>query len=177
MNIPEAHALAFEMLQQHGLTDVRLRWNRHRGRAGTASVFHGQRTITLSARAVKNWSDRQVVELILHEIAHHLVGIEHQHDKKWAAKLEELGAPALKFCPTYSTPSLVALASEDGRNPWMAFLGAVVGLLALWAFLPPVAAILTGFVVTWSLLSLAQAVWPPLPRKRRLEIEHAILHP
>lgn len=50
------------------------------------------RTITLSKHYVIANSDELVLDTILHEIAHALVGVGHGHNHVWKAKCREIGA-------------------------------------------------------------------------------------
>ncbi|WP_367880385.1 SprT-like domain-containing protein [Schaalia sp. 19OD2882] len=61
-----------------------------RRRAG--ACHHGDRRITLSAPLTRLYDEPTVREVVLHEVAHALVGPMHVHDALWRAKARQVGA-------------------------------------------------------------------------------------
>lgn len=96
MQLEKAKALAEGLMLEYGIApEWRFRFDR-------SKVRHGQaRAVTLRGRAVKEitiskWitelsSEDKVKDTVLHEIAHVLVGLEHDHDEVWEAKANSMG--------------------------------------------------------------------------------------
>ena len=78
------------LMRLHGLVGWKLEIAETPGFYGLCEK--SKKKISLSDDFVKHCKPPQLVELMLHEIAHALVGIRHGHDKTWKAKCEELGA-------------------------------------------------------------------------------------
>ena len=87
----DAQQMARELMNQHGLSEWSFRFDRARRRAG--SCVHSRKEITLSGPLTALYDAPTVRGVILHEIAHALVGAAHKHDAVWQAKARELGAP------------------------------------------------------------------------------------
>lgn len=92
MNKLQAHRLLREMMDNHGLLEVRAEMN---PRLTTVfgryrySMLYG-RKIELSTKLVEINDEQRVRLTILHEIAHALTE-GHGHDRVWQAKLLEIG--------------------------------------------------------------------------------------
>lgn len=99
-SIRETAELAASLLEKHGLTDWHFNWDNARTRGGQCS--HTYRRITMSRHLVPMWTDEQVYDTIIHEIAHALVGPGQGHGRVWAAKMRELGAKPSR-CHTNET--------------------------------------------------------------------------
>lgn len=80
--------LLMEAAELHGWA---FRFDSARRRAG--SCTHGTRTITLSGPLTDLYDQATVRGVILHEIAHALVGPSHHHDAVWKRAARMLGAP------------------------------------------------------------------------------------
>ena len=91
-----ADALAKELLVRYGLHDWVIVWNNRKQTAGLC--WSQRKTIELSRSYVELNSEADVRDTILHEIAHALVGSEHQHDSVWMAKAIEIGARPARYC-------------------------------------------------------------------------------
>ena len=86
----EAKRLALELLAKHGLHDWGFGFNRRK--RGMGLCRFDDRFIELSIYFVDRNSREEIVDTILHEIAHALVGVGHGHDAVWKAKCVEVGA-------------------------------------------------------------------------------------
>ncbi|PID97903.1 MAG: sprT domain-containing protein [Actinobacteria bacterium] len=100
-----ARDLAIQLMAEHGLDTWSFTFDRARRRAG--ACLHSRCNISLSAPLVRLYEDEVVRGIILHEIAHALVGAEHHHDAVWKAQARKLGAPISVHLPQ-SLPQLDA---------------------------------------------------------------------
>ncbi|MDC4232449.1 SprT-like domain-containing protein [Actinomyces sp. B33] len=91
MNRERAKRQARALMDAARLTDWAFRFDRAKRRAG--SCTHATRTITLSGPLVDVYDEETVRGVILHEIAHALVGPDHHHDAVWRRAARGLGAP------------------------------------------------------------------------------------
>ncbi|MSS84430.1 DUF45 domain-containing protein [Actinomycetaceae bacterium WB03_NA08] len=82
---------ARELLDKHGLDDWTVQLDHARRRAGRCSSH--ERTISLSKVLLSQYPATGVDHVILHEIAHALVGPGHGHDATWKAMARRLGTP------------------------------------------------------------------------------------
>lgn len=89
MEMARALATGRRLLREHGLDDWTIVADRAKTRAGVCRF--AQRQIGLSAPITTLHGDDEVLDTILHEIAHALVGPQHGHDKVWRAKAREIG--------------------------------------------------------------------------------------
>lgn len=89
MKLADAQALARALMDDHGLTEWNFRFDRAKRRAG--SCTYATRTITLSRALTQLYDEADVRGVILHEIAHALVGPSHRHDAVWKAQARALG--------------------------------------------------------------------------------------
>lgn len=89
MNLIEAEELATSLIAQH-VPSWTFRWDRALTTFGTADSAN--RTITLSKPHTAAAGEASVLDTILHEIAHAIVGPAHNHDRVWQRKARELGA-------------------------------------------------------------------------------------
>jgi hypothetical protein len=109
MQLQDAEILARRLMAEHGLTDWEFGFDTARRRAGRCSHYTKTKSgyikmergwicptnykgkISLSAPFVILNIEGVVIETILHEIAHALVGKGHHHDKAWREKAISLG--------------------------------------------------------------------------------------
>ena len=89
MDLERAYKLASEKLTEHGLHDWNVMYDDARSRFGCC-MYH-KRLVTLSRALVEINDEGQVMDTILHEIAHALVGPGHGHDRVWKDKAIEIG--------------------------------------------------------------------------------------
>ena len=81
MRRQEARDLARSLMDASGLFDWRFRFDHARRRAGACT--HATRTISLSGPLTDLYDADTVRAVVLHEIAHALVGPAHGHDAAW----------------------------------------------------------------------------------------------
>lgn len=94
----EARLLARRLMDASGLDAWRFRFDRARRRAGACS--HATRTISLSGPLTDLYDPDTIRGVILHEIAHALVGPSHGHDATWRRTALSLGAPGSPRLPS-----------------------------------------------------------------------------
>jgi predicted SprT family Zn-dependent metalloprotease len=82
--------LALGLMSRHGLLDWTFAFNRRKRAMGLCR--YGEKRIELSIHLVDRNGPHEVLDTILHEIAHALVGPRHGHDAVWRAKCREVGA-------------------------------------------------------------------------------------
>jgi hypothetical protein len=109
MDLMTAERTARSLMEEHGLTNVDFAWNRGKKMMGLTRF---RRTplgaipfeISLSKHFVPIVTDEEVLDTILHEIAHALAGLEAGHGYRWKAKARELGAKPLACQPASARP-------------------------------------------------------------------------
>jgi predicted SprT family Zn-dependent metalloprotease len=86
----EANAL----LRQHGLyaQGWRFIWDNAKTRGGQCK--HRERTISMSKYLVPLWSEDQVTQTLIHEVAHAVVGPGNGHGRVWQAQMRAMGVRA-----------------------------------------------------------------------------------
>lgn len=104
----DASRLARRLLVEHGLTDWTFGFNRRKRALGLCR--YTERRVELSIYLVDLNSDEEVLDTLLHEIAHALCGPKAGHGPKWRAKCRELGAKPERLCSDAAMP----------RGPWRA---------------------------------------------------------
>jgi predicted SprT family Zn-dependent metalloprotease len=104
MEIAEAHDLAQRLIDFHGLTSRgwTFRFNRNKRRLGVCK--QDDRRIELSEHYVHRNTREHVIDTILHEIAHALVGTQHGHDDIWKAMCLRIGASPASCSTTAVMP-------------------------------------------------------------------------
>ena len=108
MKREEARVLARSLMDAGGLADWRFRFDHAKRRAGACT--HATRTISLSGPLTDLYDADTIRGVILHEIAHALVGPSHGHDAAWKRAARALGAPDSARLPS-------SLPSPDA--PWV----------------------------------------------------------
>lgn len=89
MELRKAETMTLDLLKFHGLDDWHFVWMRARGTLGRCNYW--RKTIYLSGPVTFTNTEVQVLNTILHEIAHALTGPNHGHDFVWKAKAIEIG--------------------------------------------------------------------------------------
>lgn len=81
-----------ELLRSHGLNDWKTCFDWSLRRAGCCNVV--RKTIFLSYHMLvaDDISENNILNIILHEIAHALVGVEHGHNEIWKQKAIDIGS-------------------------------------------------------------------------------------
>lgn len=92
MNLNQAELMARQLMKQH---DVTAPWHFHWSRGGetgfTGQTDYNNHRLRLSRYKVERRTEDQIRNTILHEIAHILVGPNHNHDKTWMDQARALG--------------------------------------------------------------------------------------
>ena len=107
-SLAEAEALANELIERHkaasGLAkDWRFGFDLAPSRAGACK--YGERRIDLSVSFCLCASRAEIIDTILHEIAHAIVGKAHNHDAVWAAKARAIGCTGERTHAIRHTPA------------------------------------------------------------------------
>lgn len=105
MDTRTAEKVARELMDLHGLTDWKFRWDNSKQRAGVCK--YGPKIIGLSKPLVELWAEGPVRDTILHEIAHALVGPGAGHGFIWRQKCLEIGGDGrARYHTTEETPAV-----------------------------------------------------------------------
>lgn len=91
MNFTDINTLAIALMRQHGLIDQGWHFEFDRAKSRLGACHHGKKKITLSSIISPGQSRARIVNTILHEIAHALVGHKAAHGPMWKAKALEIG--------------------------------------------------------------------------------------
>jgi predicted SprT family Zn-dependent metalloprotease len=98
VDLEAARTLALGLMAEHeALADWRFAFSRH-ARRTLGVCRHRQKVIVLSAAFVTLNTDDVVRDIVLHELAHALVGAGHGHDAVWKAKAVAVGANPERVC-------------------------------------------------------------------------------
>lgn len=95
MEVTRALATGRRLLREHGLHDWTIVADRAKLRAGVCR--YSRRQIGISAPLTALHDEAEVLDTILHEIAHALVGPHHGHDAVWQAKAREIGSSGRQY--------------------------------------------------------------------------------
>src|SRR4051812_50225210 len=94
MELEAASRLGRELLDEHGLADWRVVFDRAKRRAGVCRP--GTRETGLSGPLTALHPESEVRDTLLHEIAHALVGPRHGHDEVWRATAGRIRCSGLR---------------------------------------------------------------------------------
>jgi predicted SprT family Zn-dependent metalloprotease len=86
----EVRQIAVGLLALHGLHEWSFAFNWRKRSMGLCSFGH--RRIEISVHFVKRNAQAEILDTLLHEIAHALVGPDRGHDATWKSKCVEIGA-------------------------------------------------------------------------------------
>jgi predicted SprT family Zn-dependent metalloprotease len=107
MDLKKAQTMMLDMMKYHNLTDWGFKFDKAVSRLGMCS--HRRRQLFLSTHATSVNSPEIVLNTILHEIAHALVGSNHGHDDAWRTLAISIGCDgercseiAVKAQPKYT---------------------------------------------------------------------------
>ena len=103
MELNDARRLGHTLLEEHGLHDWDLVFDRAKRRAGICREGHKQ--IGLSAPLTELHPESEVRDTVLHEIAHALVGVRHGHDHVWRATALRIGSSGRR-CSSEDAPRI-----------------------------------------------------------------------
>lgn len=104
LTLEQAEQLATSLMQRHGVTadGWRFQWSRGRRRLGEARIRHTRdrrtgktqevKAIRLSRHLVAMNPEPVVRDVILHEIAHAIAGLDQGHNAAWKAACKKVGA-------------------------------------------------------------------------------------
>ncbi len=95
MEVTRALSTGRRLLREHGLDDWTIVADRAKLRAGVCR--YSRRQIGISAPLTTLHDEAEVLDTILHEIAHALVGPHHGHDAVWRAKAREIGSSGRQY--------------------------------------------------------------------------------
>ena len=93
-SLQEVEQFAMFLCIKYGIPDTKIEWsNRYYRVIAQSKLKNRQKIITLSTKWFQpNLSEIEFIEdSILHEIAHHLAGLEHGHGLAWKLKCTEIG--------------------------------------------------------------------------------------
>lgn len=93
MTISKARQLALQLMSKHGLLDKGWTFEFNNTKRAAGQCLSGRRNIIfLSKYFLPVLTDEKIKDVILHEIAHALVGNYNGHNHVWRAKCREIGA-------------------------------------------------------------------------------------
>lgn len=121
MNIVQIHTLAHNLMAQHGLIAKGWRFEFDNARKRGGQCRHTHQAISLSRYLAPSWSEDEVRNTLLHEIAHALVGPGQGHGAVWQAKARSIGCTGARTHSNATVPGrYVALCDhcniEVGRR-------------------------------------------------------------
>jgi predicted SprT family Zn-dependent metalloprotease len=90
MNLLEAKSKAIELMTKHGLFEKGWSFKFNNRKNSVGVCYTGKKIIYLSRLLIEYAEEKEVIDTILHEIAHALTP-GHNHDKVWKQKAIEIG--------------------------------------------------------------------------------------
>jgi predicted SprT family Zn-dependent metalloprotease len=100
MELEHARELAFKLMSDFGLYYWKFKFDNAKIRFGLCDEF--TKTISLSKELVLINDEEAVEQVILHEIAHALVGTIHKHNNIFQQKAREIGCEFIsRYCSEY----------------------------------------------------------------------------
>ena len=91
MKLLEAEKVAKEKMAEHGLIETGWSFGFDRAKRRFGVTKFKTKQITLSTSLTELNSEKEVIDTILHEIAHALVGPRHGHNRVWQYKAVSIG--------------------------------------------------------------------------------------
>jgi predicted SprT family Zn-dependent metalloprotease len=98
VDLDDVRVLAVGLMAQHGLRGWRLVFDDAKTRAGVCRS--DSKEIGLSRVLMGLYSEAEVADTVLHEIAHALVGARHGHDKVWRSAARRIGCSGTRCVPS-----------------------------------------------------------------------------
>ncbi len=103
---------ATALMEANGLHEWQFQFDHSTRRAGCCN--YRDKTISISFHLAHNGADFEILDTILHEIAHALVGKEHNHDAVWKAKARAIGCSGNRtHRMEFSTPKWKVRCEND----------------------------------------------------------------
>jgi predicted SprT family Zn-dependent metalloprotease len=96
MKLTEAQELAVSLMDKHSLLDKGWYFEYDNAKRRFGCCYYYQRKITLSSVLCELNKEKDVRDVILHEIAHALVGPGHGHSDIWRSKAIEIGCSGFR---------------------------------------------------------------------------------
>jgi predicted SprT family Zn-dependent metalloprotease len=106
VNVSEVKAFARAQLDEYGYTDWSVEIDRAKRRAG--QTRYSDKTITISRYHIESNSDEEVMDTVLHEVAHVLAPSGSHHGPEWQATARAVGA----------RPERVARTGMNAPHKW-----------------------------------------------------------
>lgn len=95
--------LAVRLLSKHQLKDWSFKFDHSTRRAGCCN--YRDRQISIAFELARNGSEPDICDTLLHEIAHALVGKNHNHNAVWKTAAQQIGCSGARtHRMTFSTP-------------------------------------------------------------------------
>ena len=89
MDIEDARLMGESLIEQHNLKSWSFKLNNAKRRLGQCDFY--KREISVSKEFAQLNDKKRVMNTILHEIAHALVGYKHKHNIVWKEKAKSIG--------------------------------------------------------------------------------------
>ncbi len=106
MRVAEARVATEGLLVKHGLWDQGWRFKLSRAKSRLGLCKHGTKQISISGAHIVQGTNAEVMDTILHEIAHAMVGPGNGHNWTWKEKALEIGARATRCATVLSYKQL-----------------------------------------------------------------------
>lgn len=116
MELSRAKQLAVELMDKHKLLDLGWHFMFDNAKRRLGCCKYRYKLITLSKPIVLVNDERIIINTILHEIAHALVGAGHGHDEVWRRKAIEIGCNGNRCCSDNVNVEGKYVAVCDGCN-------------------------------------------------------------
>ena len=114
MELTKAHTLAIAQMKQHGLYGWSFKFDRAVSRFGLTS--YNKKTISLSAPLTIANDEAQVMDTILHEIAHVLAGHAAGHGPAWARQARAIGCKGIRVGQVEGVPAKLVAVCAQGHT-------------------------------------------------------------
>ena len=109
MQLTAVSRLANSLMREHGLIQQGWTFEFDNGRNRAGACRFGTKRITLSRHLMVNWSENEVRNVILHEIAHAIAGHRAGHGPTWRAHARRIGCTGDRcWTPSEDAPELEA---------------------------------------------------------------------
>ena len=121
MKLEEAVELLEELMDRYGLLDAGWTYGfekvtrQKRNHELFGICCHDQKVILISAAYVARAHSSEVKETVLHEIAHALVGPDHDHDGVWSACARRIGSEGTRIRERRTQSDVIHLGYEEKK--------------------------------------------------------------